>query len=64
MLHAHYRIIIPIQQTGNLSDILYGISRNTERNVNTAHDVIHDIIKPNDTRKIIHPLNIVQHIFH
>ena len=29
----------------------------------TMHDVIFDVIKPNDAEKIACPLNIVQHIF-
>ena len=42
----------------------YKVPQNTERNVNnTAHDVISDVIKPNDTRKITCPPNVVQHIF-
>ena len=50
------------QQTGYLSDKLHGKSHNTERNVNTARDIIFDVIKPNDTRKITCPLNVVQYI--
>ena len=38
-------------QTGYSGDKLHDKSRNTDRNINTAHDVIFDIIKPNDTRK-------------
>ena len=37
-------------------DKLHGISRNIERNMNTAHDVRFDVIKPNYTRKITCPL--------
>ena len=49
-----------IQLTGHWSDKLHGISRNTERNVNKTHDVMFDVIKPNDT----FPLNVVQRIFY
>ena len=49
--------------TGNINDKLHNISRYTKRNANMPHDVIFDVIKPNDARKISCPLNIVQHIF-
>ena len=49
--------------TGTSNDKLHDIAQNTKRNANTPHDVIFDIIKPNDARKIACPLNIVQHIF-
>ena len=49
--------------TGTSSDKLHDISRHTKRKANTPHDVIFDVIKPNDAGKIACPLNIVQHIF-
>ena len=45
------------------SDKIDEISRNKERNTNTPHDVIFDVIKLNDAGKIACPLNAVQHIF-
>ena len=45
--------------TGNSNDKLHDISRYTKKNANTPHDVIFNVIKPNDAC----PLNIVQHIF-
>ena len=39
------------------------VSRYTKRNDNTPHDVIFDVIKPNDAGKIACPMNRVQHIF-
>ena len=47
-----------------MRDKLHDISQNTERNINTTHDVRFDIIKQNDTRKITCPLIIVHHIFY
>ena len=43
---------LPIQKTGFSCDKLHGISWNSERNINTANDVIFDVIKLNDTGKI------------
>ena len=37
--------------TGNLNDKLHGISRYAKRKDYTPHDVIIDVIKPNDTGK-------------
>ena len=42
---------------------LYDISQNTERKINTAHDIRFNIGKQDDTRKITCPLDLVQHIF-
>ena len=39
------------------------ISRYTKKNANTPHDVIFDVIKPNDAGKIACPVNIFQDIF-
>ena len=60
MLHTHYLFKRPVYQY--LSDKLQDIPRNTERNIDMAHDVISDIIKSNDAKKITCPLNVVQHI--
>ena len=49
--------------TGTSNDKLHDISRYGIRNANTPHDIIFDVIKPNDAGKIACPLNIVQHIF-
>ena len=49
--------------TVNLNGKLHDISRYAKRNDNTPHDVIFDVIKPNDAGKMACPMNIVQHIF-
>ena len=56
--HATY--LFPIQMTGNASDKveLHDISRYTKRNSNASHDVIFDVLKPNDAEEIACPLNI------
>ena len=50
---------LPFLQTRNPGHI----SRNTEKNVNTAHDVTVDVIKPKDARNFTSILNVVQAIF-
>ena len=49
--------------TGNWNDKLHNISRYAKRNDNMPHDVIFDVIKPNDAGKMACPMNIVQHVF-
>ena len=58
MLHTHFN------RLGYSSDELHDISRYKERHTNTAHDVIFDVIKLNDTWKTISPIIVVQHIFY
>ena len=49
--------------TRNLNDKLHDISWFAKRNDNTPHDVIFDVIKPNDAGKMACPMNIVQRVF-
>ena len=54
--------LFPTEQTGYTSEKVHDTSWNTERNVNTEHDVIFDVIIPINNRKIIYSLNVVQHV--
>ena len=47
----------------NSNDKLHDISWYTKRKAKMPHDVIFDVIKPNDAGKIECLLNVVQHIF-
>ena len=49
--------------TGNLNNKLHDISWYAKSNDNTPHDVIFDVIKPNDAGKMACLMNKVQHIF-
>lgn len=54
-----YHSIKNTKNSPNLTAWVHCISGNTERNINTAQDIILNIIKQNDTRKITCKFNII-----